>query len=53
MDFREIVEELCDETSGLTNWECDFVSDMLDWKGEYTDPQKETIQNIWDKVCAS
>ena len=49
-DYKELVEELCDVQSGLTNWECDFVSDMLDWAGEYTQKQRATIEKIYDKV---
>jgi hypothetical protein len=36
--------------SGLTNWECNFVSDMLDWKGPYTERQMDCLQQIWDRV---
>jgi hypothetical protein len=49
-DYRELVEELCQRDSGLNSWECDFVSDMLDWQGQYTEKQRETIERIYDKV---
>jgi len=48
--YRHMVDELCDITDGLTNWECDFVSDMKDWEGEYTEKQKAVIQRIYDKM---
>jgi hypothetical protein len=49
-DYRELVKELCDLTEGLTAWECDFVSDMIEWTGQYTQKQKQTIEKIYDKV---
>ena len=49
-NHRDMVKELCDATEGLTAWECDFVSNMLDWEGEYSDRQKAKIEAIWDKV---
>jgi len=49
-ELREIVSGLCDVESGLTAWECDFVSDMMDWQGPYTEKQEVCIQEIWDRV---
>jgi len=49
-EYQELVEDLCNLTEGLTNWECDFVSSMLDWEGEYTENQKTTIEKIYDKA---
>lgn len=48
--FRDMIDDLCDVTEGLTNWECDFVSDMKDWVGEFTERQKEVIERIWNQV---
>lgn len=50
MDYRGMVNELCDNESGLTGWECTFISDMYDWEGEYTEKQKAKIESIYDKV---
>jgi len=48
--LREMVSELCDVESGLTPWECDFISDMYDWKGIYRVKQETAIVKIYNKV---
>jgi len=30
----------------MTDWESGFIDDMMNWKGEFTDRQKETILSI-------
>lgn len=46
---RRMVEELCDLDEGLSGWEIDFIDDMADREGEYTEGQLNKIEQIWNK----
>lgn len=53
-DHREMVEEIepvMDEI--CTEWECDFIGDMLDWDGDFTEKQQAVIERIYKKACDS
>ena len=49
-DYENMVDDLCGVEEGLTKWECNFVSDMKDWRFDYSKKQKEFIEKIWEKV---
>jgi hypothetical protein len=47
----ELVEALEDGV-GFTEWEEDFIWEMVDWVGEnkeLTGPQREKVKQIWDE----
>lgn len=52
--YNQKVEEIDEVIDEIGNeWECDFIEDMIYWNGEYTERQKETIDNLYRKACES
>lgn len=54
IDYRQMVEEIAEVVELVCNeWECEFIENVLDWIGEYTDKQKEVIDRIYQRACES
>jgi len=52
--YRSIVErlwKLCGKK--MTDWENGFVDNLIDWKGDYTENQKEVIIKLNRKYIAT
>ena len=50
-DYKDMVEELClNEEDRMNGWECDFVSDLAGWEGDYTEKQICLLDEIWERV---
>ena len=47
--YREILDDLCNLSEGLTKWEVDFIEKLSDWEGCFTEPQAETLQKVYDR----
>jgi hypothetical protein len=45
--IAEVIEEIG------TEWECNFIESMQEWRGEYTDSQEAIIEKLWEKACES
>lgn len=45
-----MVNELCDNSEYLSEWECRFLDSLLEWHGSFTPPQRNVIKKIWRKV---
>lgn len=48
-EFHDMVRDLCDVESGLSHWEVEFVDDVADWTGNFSDKQKQKIKDLWEK----
>lgn len=49
-NYRSMLEELFDVESGLSNKEIDFLDSINEWDGQFTVPQAEWLQKIYDKA---
>lgn len=48
----ELVEAVEDGVDGFTEWEEDFIWEMVDWieeNKEFTGPQREKVEQIWNE----
>ena len=53
-DYHTQVEEIAEVIEDIGNsWECDFIADMLDWTGDFTDKQKDVIDRLYKRACES
>jgi len=50
-DYRDMLDEVCDAESGLSSREIEFIQSLTEWDGAFTDPQKDWLQKIYDRVC--
>lgn len=46
-EYRNMVKELCELDSGLTEFEVDFIESLSHWSGNYTKKQVETLEKLW------
>lgn len=44
--YRELLAELIDRDSGLSEWEVDFVESLSHWDGDFTEKQAKTLEGI-------
>ena len=51
-DARDLLEEIDSVGKDLTEWEVDFVADLIDnWQGDFEPRQIEKIQEIYEEQC--
>ncbi len=51
---RQKVEEIAEVSQQICNrWESNFIQDMMDWEGEYTEGQQAVIDKLYDRACRS
>ena len=48
--IRDMIDELCNLESGLTNWEMDFIDSLCDWDGRFTEKQADKLEAIYEKL---
>jgi hypothetical protein len=48
-DYRNMIKELLDLDSSLSAWEITVIDDLNRWTGNYTQPQMNLIEKIWNK----
>ena len=48
--LREMIRELCEVESGLSQWEVDFVEEMSH-RDTFTARQAAKIEELFDKYC--
>lgn len=53
LDIREMIEELCQVESGLSEWEMNFIEKMSHkHKNHWFSPNEiNKIKEIYDKIC--
>lgn len=49
IDDRELLTDLLSLSSGLSQWEVDFIDNLDHWAGEFTELQSKKLQEIWEK----
>lgn len=47
----DMLEELLNLESGLSQWEMEFIESLSNWDGVFTGKQAETLTKIYDKLC--
>lgn len=53
-DYRKMVSEIAEVAADLLSaWECTFIESMQEWRGDYTDKQKDIIDRLYERVCDS
>ena len=48
-ELREMLKELCDLDEGLSAWEIEFIDNMCDWEGSFTEAQATKIEDLYEK----
>ncbi len=49
-DQRQMLQELLEVESGLTEKEIEFLDSLTNWEGRFTDKQEAWLKRIWNKV---
>jgi hypothetical protein len=50
-NIRDMIDELCNLESGLTDWELNFIEDLCNWDGRFTTKQADALERIYDRLC--
>ena len=52
-ELREKLYEIIDmdHVKELTEWEHRFISDMHEWREDFTERQAACLEKIWNKYC--
>ncbi len=48
---RDMLRELTQVESGLSEWEVEFIESLCKWDGTFTPKQADKIEAIYDRVC--
>jgi hypothetical protein len=48
-DYRNMVDELLNLDSGLSNKEIDIIDSMNNWYGNFSPEQGDLIEKIWNR----
>ena len=50
-ELRELLDELCDVDHGLSNFEMDFIQNLSEWEGCFTEPQADFLREVHERHC--
>ena len=50
-ELAELLDELLDLDHGLSNWEMEFIQNLSEWDGCFTEPQVDTLRKLHERHC--
>ena len=50
-ELREMLDELCELDHGLSRFEMDFIQNLSEWDGCFTEPQVGALRKIHERHC--
>lgn len=50
-ELEELLDELCDLTHRLDSFEMDFIQNLSEWDGCFTEPQADTLRTMYERHC--
>ena len=48
--YQDVLQELLDIESGLTDWEVGFIESLLNRQGDFTQKQKDMLDKIYERA---
>jgi len=50
--YKSLLEDFCDVSSGLTNWEIEFIDSLCAWDGCFSVLQANKLEEMYKRMCS-